>query len=71
LEKEKNLVEGRVGNDRSFAWFSYAVMTMMDFDRQLDLNKLHWTWGWEAVPMDVKSAWWTVFERYRRAKVNP
>ncbi|KAK5118000.1 hypothetical protein LTR62_004044 [Meristemomyces frigidus] len=73
LEKKHGLTTGRVGNDRSMAGFQYFIMTMFDFDRQLDLSKQHKAWnsGGKAEEIDSKTAWWTAFERFRAAKIIP
>ncbi|EON67348.1 hypothetical protein W97_06601 [Coniosporium apollinis CBS 100218] len=72
LEQKHGLQKGRVeGNERSFGGFPYFIMTMFNFDRQMDMSKLHETWGDEKVETDAKGAWWTAFERFRRAKIIP
>ncbi|KAK0938556.1 hypothetical protein LTR29_009870 [Friedmanniomyces endolithicus] len=73
IEKKCGLVTGRVGNDRSMAGFDYFIMTMFDFDRQLDLSKeiKAWNEGGKAEEVDSKTAWWTAFERFREAKIIP
>ncbi|KAK5201245.1 hypothetical protein LTR16_003350 [Cryomyces antarcticus] len=45
LEKERGLQTGRVGNERSLGGFQYFIMTMFDFDRDLDMKKMHKAWG--------------------------
>lgn len=71
LEVKHGLQTGRVGNERTFGGFQYFIMTMFDFDRQLDMSKTHGVWGKEKVEVDVKGAWWTAFERFRMAKIIP
>ncbi|KAK5128223.1 hypothetical protein LTR85_002890 [Meristemomyces frigidus] len=73
MEKKHGLATGRVGNDRSLAGFQYFIMTMFDFDRQLDLSKQHkaWSQGGKVEELDSKQAWWTAFERFRDAKIIP
>ncbi|KAF2841029.1 hypothetical protein M501DRAFT_951735 [Patellaria atrata CBS 101060] len=71
LEKEYGLQTGRVGNDISFGGFPYFIMTMLDFDRQLDMTKTHEVWGDLKEEWDSKKTWWTAFERFRRAKIIP
>ncbi|KAK6439955.1 hypothetical protein LTR95_003818 [Oleoguttula sp. CCFEE 5521] len=73
LEKKHGLATGRVGNDRSFAGFQYFIMTMFNFDRQLDLTNMHAAWsdGGKVQEVDSKTAWWTAFERFRAAKIIP
>jgi len=71
LENEHGLQTGRVGNDRSFGGFPYFIMTMFDFDRQLDMRKCHEAWGDSVEETDAKGAWWKAFERFRKAKIIP
>jgi hypothetical protein len=44
---------------------------MFNFDRHMDLTKVHEAWGPAAEEVDTKEAWWTVFERFRQAKIIP
>ncbi|KXL44417.1 hypothetical protein M433DRAFT_90482 [Acidomyces richmondensis BFW] len=73
MENKYGLSTGRVGNDRSLAGFQYFIMTMFDFDRQLDLSKelKAWNHGGKAEETDSKKTWWTAFERFRKAKIIP
>ena len=71
LEKEHDLQTGRVGNERSYSGFPYFIMTMFNFDRQLDMSKMHKAWGKAVEETDAKGAWWTAFDRFRRAKIIP
>lgn len=71
LEEEKGLQTGRVGNERSFGGFQYFIMTMFDFDRDLDMSKVHKAWGDKKEETDVKGAWWMAFDRFRKAKIIP
>jgi len=71
LEKEKGLQTGRVGNERSFGGFQYFIMTMFDFDRDLDMSKVHKAWGSSKEETDVQGAWYTAFDRFRKAKIIP
>lgn len=71
LEKKHGLQSGRVGNDRSLGFFPYFIMTMFNFDRQLDMTKMHKTWGQATEQTDAKGAWWTAFDRFRKAKIIP
>ncbi len=72
LERKHGLQTGRVeGNERSFGGFPYFIMTMFNFDRQMDMSRLHETWGEEKVETDAEGAWWTAFERFRKAKIIP
>lgn len=73
LEETHGLQTGRVGNDRSLAGFQYFIMTMFDFDRQLDLSKMQGDWGkgGKVEEADAKGAWWTAFDRFRAANIIP
>lgn len=71
LEKEQGLQTGRVGNARSYGGFQPFIMTMFNFDRQLDLSKMHETWGDMKEERDAKGAWWTAFDRFKKAKIIP
>jgi hypothetical protein len=71
LEKENGLQTGRVGNERSFGGFQYFIMTMLNFDRELDLGKMHQAWGDSKEEADAKGAWWTAFDRFKKAKIIP
>lgn len=74
IEKRHGLATGRVGNDRSLKMFQTFIMTMLCFDRQLDLTKMHKAWssgGGKVEEIDAKQCWWTAFQRYRDAKIIP
>jgi hypothetical protein len=71
LEKQKGLQTGRAGNDRSVGIFPIFIMRMFDFDRQLDMSKMHKAWGKAKEEVDTKTAWWTAFDRFRKAKIIP
>jgi hypothetical protein len=71
LEKKHGLQTGRVGNDLSYGGFPYFIMTMFNFDRELDMTKMHKAWGKDVEETDAKGAWWTAFERFRKAKIIP
>ena len=71
LEEEHSLQTGRIGNERSFGGFPYFIMTMFNFDRQLDMSKMHKVWGKDVEETDVKGAWWKAFDRFRKAKIIP
>ncbi|KAI9896267.1 hypothetical protein N3K66_008439 [Trichothecium roseum] len=71
VEEKYGLVTGRVGNERSFGGFPVFIMRMFDFDRHLDVTKLHGLMGDEADDVDIKGAWYTAFDRYRKAKIIP
>lgn len=71
LEKQHGLVTGRVGNERSFGGFPYFIMTMLNFNRQMDMSKCHDLMGSRAENIDTKTTWYTAFDRFRKAKIIP
>ena len=73
LETKHSLATGRVGNDLSLGIFQYFIMTLLNFDRQLDLSKSHKAWNTDgkAEEVDAKTAWWTAFHRFREARIIP
>ncbi|CAK4031927.1 Hypothetical predicted protein [Lecanosticta acicola] len=71
IEERYGLATGRVGNDRSLGGFQYFIMTMFDFDRHLDMAKMHAAWGDKKEEVGSKEVWWTAFQRYRNAKIIP
>lgn len=71
VEKKHGLVTGRVGNDRSFGGFPFFIMTLLNFDRQLDMSKAHKMMGDDLAEVDIKGSWWTAFDRFRAAKIIP
>ncbi len=73
LEKKHGLQTGRVENERSVGLFPYLIMTLMDLNRQLDLTKMRaaWEYGGKAEEVDTKEAWYTAFDRFRKAKNIP
>lgn len=68
LEKKHGLQPGRVGNDRSYGGFPYFIMTMFNFDRQIDLGKMHSIYKEEV---STENAWYLAFDRFRKAKIIP
>ena len=72
LEEEHRL-QPRYGeaNAKVAAGFQYFIMTMFDFDRQMDTTKFHKAWGQSTIQLDEKDSWWPTFDRFRKAKVIP
>lgn len=68
LERKYELQSGRVGNERSYGGFPYFIMTMLNFDRQLDLEKMHDVYKEE---ISTEDAWFTAFDRFRKVKIIP
>ncbi|KAL4951867.1 hypothetical protein BDW69DRAFT_201149 [Aspergillus filifer] len=71
MEKKYGLKGGTVGNERSLASVPNFLMNMFDFDRQVDLTKLHQAWGDAKEERDIQGAWHTAFDRFRDAKIIP
>ncbi|KAF9887231.1 hypothetical protein FE257_010359 [Aspergillus nanangensis] len=72
METKFGLRAGHVGkNERSFQFFPYFIMTMFNFDRQLDMGKMHAAWGTKAEEINTQQAWYTAFDRFRKAKIIP
>ncbi|KAH7269019.1 uncharacterized protein BKA55DRAFT_498491 [Fusarium redolens] len=69
LEKEKGLQTGHADSPKTFAGFEYYIMTLFDFDRQLDMSKMYGTGFKEQ--RDTLQAWGGVFDRMRKAKIIP
>lgn len=69
LEKQHGLQSGRVGNDRSYSGFPHFIMSMFNFDRNLDLSAMRSIYEQEDVP--VEKPWYTAFDRFRKAKIIP
>lgn len=68
LEQKHGLQTGRVGNERSYGGFPYFIMNMFNFDRHLDLGKMHKVYQEE---ISTEDAWFTAFDRFREAKIIP
>jgi hypothetical protein len=71
LKKKSVLSEGNTGIGAVASGFQYFIMSLFDFDRQLDMTKAYAAWGDEKVEMSVKESWWLTFDRFRKAKVLP
>jgi len=71
IEKKHGLVTGRAGNERSYSGFPVFIMRLFDFDRHLDMTKVHEMMGDQKAEVDTKTAWYTAFDRYRKAKIIP
>ncbi|KAJ2895273.1 hypothetical protein MKZ38_006738 [Zalerion maritima] len=71
LEAKHGLQSGRVGNNRSYGGFAHFIMSMFDFDRHLDMTKCHEMMGEAAEEIDSKTAWYTAFDRFKKAEIIP
>ncbi|CAK7237424.1 hypothetical protein SBRCBS47491_009972 [Sporothrix bragantina] len=71
LEKKHGLKSGRVGSQRAFGGFAYFIMTMLNFDRQMDMTKCFEMMGKDKVEYTTKDAFYTAFDRFRAAKIIP
>ena len=67
LEKKYGLQTGRAGN---FGGYPHFLMTLFDFDRQLDLSKARKVWG-STEEQTTADAWYRVFDRFRDARIVP
>lgn len=68
VEKKYGLHTGRVGNERSYGGFPHFIMSMFNFDRQIDLSKMHTVYKEEVTTED---AWFKAFDRFRIANIIP
>ncbi|KAI9371742.1 hypothetical protein BJX61DRAFT_548093 [Aspergillus egyptiacus] len=71
MERKYGLKTGRAGNDRSLAVVPNFLMSQFDFDRQVDLSKMHQAWGEAKEEIDIQGAWHTAFDRFRAARIIP
>lgn len=71
VQREYNLRAGRAGDCRSFGGYPHFIMSMFNFDRQLDLGKTHRAWGRGAEGADTRKTWYTAFDRFRSARIIP
>ncbi|KAL4908670.1 hypothetical protein BDW74DRAFT_188577 [Aspergillus multicolor] len=71
LEKKYGLKGGRVGNEKSLTIVSNFLMNQFDFDRQVDMTKMHRAWGDAKEETDVQGAWHVAFDRFRAANIIP
>jgi hypothetical protein len=72
IEQEFKLQPGRVGNQRTYGGFPYFIMTMFDFDRQLDMTLLRETWGdEERLAATFKDGWYRAFDRFKAVGIIP
>ncbi|RDW65634.1 SDR family oxidoreductase [Aspergillus mulundensis] len=71
LERKYGLKGGRVGNEKSLTIVSNFLMNQFDFDRQIDLTKMHRAWGDAKEETDVQGAWHVAFDRFRAANIIP
>ncbi|KAJ9625442.1 hypothetical protein H2204_010304 [Knufia peltigerae] len=71
MEKKYGLQTGRVTQATNFVGFPHFIMVLFNFDRHLDLDKMHRIWGSEKEEWDVKTSWWTALDRFKKAKIIP
>ncbi|GES63973.1 hypothetical protein ATEIFO6365_0008004300 [Aspergillus terreus] len=72
MENEYGLQTGHlIGDKTSLPHVSYFLMSQFDFDRQVDLTEMHRVWGEASEERDIKDAWYTAFDRFRKAKIIP
>jgi len=70
VEKKYNLRSGRVGG-KGFSGYPHFIMSLFNFDRQLDLSKAHQAWGSATEETGTEGAWYTAFDRFRSAGIIP
>ncbi|KAM5369319.1 hypothetical protein ACJZ2D_009038 [Fusarium nematophilum] len=71
MEKKYGLVTGRVGNGRNLGGFPMFIMDAFNFDRHLDMSKTHEMWGDATEEIGTAAAWYTAFDRFRKARIIP
>lgn len=77
MEKKHDLVGGHIVNDRTFiepthgVGVIYGLTNLLNFDRQLDMTRCHEMWGSSKEEIDTKGSWYTVFDRFRKARIIP
>lgn len=71
MEKKYGLKTDRVGNDRSLTAVPNFLMGQFDFDREIDLTKMHEAWGPAKEEIDIQGGWHTAFDRFRAARIIP
>ena len=69
LAAKSGLRDGIVDNNISHPGFQYFIMTLLDFDRHQTVDAMREVGFSEEI--DTKEAWWTAFERFRKAKSTP
>ncbi|PKY04967.1 hypothetical protein P168DRAFT_251949, partial [Aspergillus campestris IBT 28561] len=74
MEKDYGLRTGHhhgKGDDKSLPFVPFFLLSQFDFDRQVDLTRMHAAWGPAKEERDIKATWYTTFERYRAAGIIP
>ncbi|KAF2810070.1 uncharacterized protein BDZ99DRAFT_570697 [Mytilinidion resinicola] len=69
LEKKEGLKKGSVDSDITHPGFQYFIMSLFNFDRQMDMTASH-NVGY-TVNTGTKESWKLTFDRMRKAKVIP
>lgn len=65
----KGLKTGFVDNNVSHPYFQYFIMTLLDFDRHMDMSAMRAT-GYTEIIGTVQ-CWKLAFDRMRQAKIIP
>lgn len=65
----KGLKNGFVDNNVSHPIFQYFIMTLLDFDRHMDMGAMRATGYSELI--DTEMCWTVAFDRMRRARIIP
>lgn len=61
--------KGSVDSDITHPGFQYYIMTMFDFDRQMDVGASHRVGYTEEI--GTKECWKIAFDRVRKARIIP
>ncbi|KAK4945647.1 hypothetical protein LTR10_015266 [Elasticomyces elasticus] len=69
LAKESDLKSGFVDNNISHPYFQHFIMTLLDFDRHMDMGAMRATGYTEIV--NTKECWTLAFDRMRKARIIP
>jgi hypothetical protein len=70
LEKEHRLKSGFADSPIVYPGFEHILLTLFDFDRQVDMSKLYDQAGFEE-ERTVIQAWGGVWDRMKRLKIIP
>ncbi|KAI0613757.1 hypothetical protein TUN205_01965 [Pyrenophora tritici-repentis] len=68
-EEKYGLQKGHAQNDKALFLSEKLLMTKFDFDRHFDMSKIYSTGFTEE--RDTATAWYSVFDRMRKAKIIP
>ncbi|OQV03603.1 hypothetical protein CLAIMM_08625 [Cladophialophora immunda] len=69
LVQKESLKDQFFGNDLSHQGFQYFIMTMLDFDRHMDMGAMR-SVGYTEI-INTQECWRLAFDRMRKAKIIP